>query len=304
MTENREMIPSEPTSIRSLARPVVRGTADDRSIGAILIDSGRLTPEDAERILHKQREAGLRFGEAAIKLGLLTEQDIQFALARQFDYPYLVAGESNVSAELVSAYQPFSRQVESLRALRSQLLLRWFNGDTERRAISVVSAGRREGRSYLAANLAVVFSQLGERTLLIDADLRNPRQHQLFGLANRVGLSQMITGRAGESAIERIPALMDLSVITAGSAPPNPQELLSRSSFSQLLASLSGSFDVVILDTPAADVGADAQTVAVRTRGALLVARENHSYIGDLQDLSDSLHHSTVAVVGVVMNHF
>ncbi len=298
------MMTAEATAIRSLVRTEVRSTADDRSIGAILIDSGRLTPEDAERILHKQREEGLRFGEAAIKLGLLKEQDIQFALARQFDYPYLVPGESNVSAELVAAYQPFSRQVEALRALRSQLLLRWFNGDVDRRAISIVSAGRKEGRSYLAANLAVVFSQLGERTLLIDADLRNPRQHQLFGLANRAGLSQMITGRAGDSAVERVPALMDLSVITAGSAPPNPQELLSRASFSNLLASLGSRYDVIIVDTPAAEIGADAQTVAVRTGAALLVARQNASYIGELQDLSDSLHHATAAVVGVVMNSF
>lgn len=297
------MTHAEPT-IRSLIRTEPRSVADDRSIGAILIDSGKLTPENAERILRKQKEAGLRFGEAAIKLGLLTEEDIQFALARQFDYPYLVPGQSNVSAELVAAYKPFSRQVEALRALRSQLMLRWFNGNDDRRAISIVSAGRKEGRSYLAANLAVVFSQLGERTLLIDADLRNPRQHQLFGLSNRAGLSQMITGRAGESAVERVSALMDLSVITAGSAPPNPQELLSRASFVNLLSLFGSRYDIIIVDTPAAEIGADAQTVAVRTGAALLVARQNSSYLGDLQDLSDSLHHATAAVVGVVMNSY
>lgn len=298
------MSAQDPVTIRSLVRVEQRSSADDRSIGAILIDSGRLTPEDAERILRKQREDGLRFGEAAIKLGLLKEEDIQYALARQFDYPYLVPGESNVSSELVAAYQPFSRQVEALRALRSQLMLRWFNGDPNRRAIAIVSPGRKEGRSYLAANLAVVFSQLGERTLLIDGDLRNPRQHQLFGLTNRVGLSQMITGRADDSAIERVPAFMDFSVLSAGSMPPNPQELLSRSSFSNLLSSLSSRYDVILVDTPAADEGADAQTVAVRTGAALLVSRQNHSYVGDLQDLSDSLHQATAAVVGVVLNSF
>ena len=71
MTGDAKMMTAEATAIRSLVRTEVRSTADDRSIGAILIDSGRLTPEDAERILHKQREDGLRFGEAAIKLGLL-----------------------------------------------------------------------------------------------------------------------------------------------------------------------------------------------------------------------------------------
>ena len=293
---------SEPMAIRSLVLSEPRSKNDDRSIGAILIDSGRLTPEDAERVLRKQRDEGLRFGEAAIKLGLLKEEDIQFALSRQFDYPYLVPGESNVSAELVAAYQPFSRQVEALRALRSQLMLRWFNGAPNHRALAVVSPSRKEGRSYLAANLAVVFSQLGESTLLIDADLRNPRQHQLFGLSNKVGLSQMISGRADESAIERVPAFMDISVLTAGSMPPNPQELLSRASFVNMLAGLSGRFDVIIVDTPAAEEGADAQTIAVRTGAALLIARENGSFIADLQDLSESLHHAATAVVGVVLN--
>lgn len=296
--------PQEPVTVRSLVRIDSRSTSDDRSIGAILMDAGRLTPDDAERILRKQKEAGLRFGEAAIKLGLLTEEDIQFALARQFDYPYLVPGESNVSSELVAAYKPFSRQVEALRALRSQLMLRWFNGDPKRRAISIVSPGRKEGRSYLAANLAIVFSQLGERTLLIDADLRNPRQHLLFGLPNRVGLSQMITGRATEAAIERVPAFMDFSVLCAGSTPPNPQELLSRPAFASMIADLGGRYDVIIVDTPAAEEGADAQTVAVRTGAALMVARKDHSYLGDLQDLSDSLHYATAAVVGAVLNDF
>ncbi|MBK6974868.1 MAG: chain length determinant protein tyrosine kinase EpsG [Sterolibacteriaceae bacterium] len=303
MSEERTMPPVEPLVIRSLVR-VEKTTANDRSIGAILIDAGRLTLEDAERILRKQKEDGLRFGEAAIKLGLLAEVDIQFALARQFDYPYLVPGESNVSGELVAAYQPFSRQVEALRALRSQLMLRWFNGNLDRRAISIVSTSRNEGRSYLAANLAIVFSQLGERTLLIDADLRNPRQHELFGLPNRAGLSQLVTARADETAIERVPTFMDFSVLTAGSVPPNPQELLSRSSFSNLLGSLVERYDVIILDTPAADQGADAQIVADRAGAALVVARQNHSYVGDLQDLSESLHHAATAIVGVVMNNF
>lgn len=289
-------------------RPLVltdkRTSQDDRSIGAILIDSGRLTPEDAERILRAQKEGGLRFGEAAIRLGLLSDQDIQFALARQFDYPYLIPGESNVSVELVAAYQPFSKQVEALRALRSQLMLRWFNGEPDRKSLVIVSPGRKEGRSYIAANLGVVFSQLGERTLLIDADLRNPRQHALFGLPNRNGLSQILTGRADISAIERIPAFMDFSVLTAGSAPPNPQELLSRPSFASLLEELGHRYDVIIIDSPAYEDGADAQAIAVRARGALVIARNDRSYVGDLRELCENLRQATAAIVGVVMNAF
>lgn len=271
------------------------------SIGAILVDSGKLTIEAAERILRLQKEQGLLFGDAALQLGLLTNEDIQFALARQYDYPYLLKGDGEVSSELVAAFQPFSPQVEALRALRSQLMLRWFTGQQERRALAIVSPARGEGRSYLAANLAVVFSQLGEHTLLIDADMRNPRQHALFGLENRTGLSSIV-GRGEVSNIHRIPSFKDLSLLTAGPQPPNPQELLGRPPFAKLLAELAGEFDVVIIDTPATDEYGDARAIAVRAGGALMVARKKETRVADLRELVKQLTQSGVAVVGSVLN--
>jgi len=272
------------------------------SIGAILVDSGKLTLDAAERILRLQKEQGLLFGDAAIQLGLLSSQDIQFALARQYDYPYLLQGDEAVSTELVAAFQPFSPQVEALRALRSQLMLRWFTGERERRTLAVVSPARGEGRSYLAANLAVVFSQLGEHTLLIDADMRNPRQHTLFSLENRCGLSSILSGRGDLSDIKRIPSFKDLSLLTAGPQPPNPQELLGRPPFAKLLADLAGEYDVVIIDTPATNDYADARTIAVRASGALMLARKKETRIDDLRQLVKQLTHSGVAVVGSVLN--
>jgi chain length determinant protein tyrosine kinase EpsG len=276
----------------------------DRSIGAILVDSGRLALVDAERILRRQKETGLRFGEAAVELGLLAEQDIQQALARQFDYPYLIKREhaGEISEELVAAYEPFGQQVETLRGLRSQLLLRWFSGESERKTLAVVSPGRGEGRSYLAANLAVVFSQLGEHTLLIDADIRNPRQHALFHLDNRVGLSTILSGRATIDAIRRIPSFMDLSVLTAGPQPPNPQELLLRPLFAKLLEELALEFDVIILDTPAGDASTDAQTIAIRASGAVVLARKNLTSVHACRRLVKSLADAGVVVVGSILN--
>ena len=281
-----------------------REPAHDRSFGAILIDSGRLKPEDAERVLRAQKEHGLRFGEAAVRLGLLKDEDIQFALSRQFDYPYLLPGDKRVSEELVAAYRPFSPQVEALRALRSQLMLRWFTGDPGRKALAIVGTERGEGRSYLAANLAVVFSQLGERTLLIDADLRHPRQHALFKLDNRGGLSALLAGRADEGAVKAVEGFVGLSVLTAGATPPNPQELLGRASFPPLIERALREHDVILVDTPAAECGADAETIAARARAALLVARRNHSRVPALQALSASLAGVNTAVVGAVMNDF
>lgn len=277
-------------------------TGSGRAIGAILIDAGRLSPDGAERILRAQRDGGLRFGDAAISLGLLKESDIQFALSRQFDYPFLQPGESSVSDEVVAAYRPFTHQVEELRALRSQLMLRWFDAEAERKTLAIVSPERGEGRSFIAANLAVVFSQLGERTLLIDADMRNPRQHTLFSVSNRLGLSETLAGRGGPEAVQRVPALLDLCVMPAGAVPPNPQELLSRPMFSQLLGQLAKDFDVILIDTPAGAEYADAQTIAVRASGALMVARKNVSRASRLYRLADELVTASATLVGSVMN--
>lgn len=278
--------------------------ATERSIGAILVDEGRLKAEDAERIIRAQREHGLRFGDAAIKIGLVTEDDIRFALSRQFDYPYLQIGESNVAERVVAAYTPFSPQVEALRALRSQLMLRWFSGDGERKALAIVSPERGDGRSWVAANLAVVFSQLGERTLLIDADLRKPSQHNLFGLDNSSGLSSVLVGRGGPEVVQRIPALLNLSVLPSGPTPPNPQELLARPLMVQLLKSFSDSFDVILIDTSAGTDAADGQTVSVRASGALIVSRCNKSKVSKLQEYSRKLGQASATVVGSVLNNY
>lgn len=292
-----------PQAMRSapLAVPSPPAEGLSRGIGQILVESGRLSAADAERILAFQRESRSRFGDAGRALGLLTEDDLRFALSVQFDYPYL-GRDSGLSRELVAAYQPQAAPVEELRALRSQLMLRWFDTAPERRSLAIVSADPGEGRSYLAANLAIVFSQLGERTLLIDADLRSGRQHQLFHLGQQAGLSDLLAGRAGLQAVVPIPALRDLSVLPAGTQPPNPQELLGRQAFAHLLQSLAADYDVIILDTPAASHCADAHTVAVRAGAALLVARQGLSSVPKLAQLTHGLREFGVGVLGSVLN--
>ncbi|HAT29781.1 MAG TPA: chain length determinant protein tyrosine kinase EpsG [Janthinobacterium sp.] len=288
------------------AVPDVREKAaePERSIGAILVKTGRLSALDADKIMRFQLERNLRFGDAAIELGLLTPADIELALSRQFDYPYLLRGESAISEDVVAAYEPFTNRVESLRALRNQLMWRWFDTGAERRTLAIASGERGDGRSFLAANLAVVFSQQGQRTLLIDADMRNPRQHLLFSLENRGGLSSILSGRNGVDAVQRVPALLDLTVLTAGATPPNPLELLGRPVFGELLAEFSRQFDVILIDTAAATEGADAQTVAARAGAALIVTRQNVSHVAKARELVGLLADARAHVLGTVLNNF
>lgn len=276
----------------------------NRTIGAILVDAGLLTVDNAEAILRLQRQNNLRFGEAGIRLGLLTEADVQYALARQFDFAYLRLSERTrtVSEEVIAAYQPFSVSVDRLRAVRSQLVLRWFDKFEGRQVLSIVGTQRGEGRSYIAANLAVVFSQLGERTLLIDADMRAPRQHELFMLDNRVGLSTLLAQRSREEAIIRISDLGGLSVLPAGPVPPNALELLNRPSFAELLVHARNSYDVVIIDTPALTTSEDALQVAMGCGAALMVARNGQTRVHAFNDMVAGLSDAGVAVVGSVFN--
>lgn len=280
-------------------------TGATRAIGDILVASGRLRTEDAARILQRQQQDHLQFGDAAIALKLLTKEDVDFALSKQFSYAYLSDHDTSLSPELVAAYKPFSRVGENLRAVRSQLMLRWFNTDPARKVLAVVSPGALEGRSFIAANLAVVFAQQGERTLLIDADLRGATgqgQHALFKLDKSAGLSGLLAGRAGIEAALPVPGLPGLAVLPAGAVPPNPQELLGRAAFGELLQLASQQFDVIIIDTPAGSAFADAEIIAARAGAALLVARKNQSQLTDAARLSKRLQDSGVALVGSVLN--
>src|SRR5450631_398025 len=122
-----------------------------RAIGAILVEQGRLRSDEVEKIQQFAVTNGLRFGDAALKLQLLKEEDIDLAIAQQFKYPILHrGGEGGVGDDVVAAYQPQSQMIEPLRVLRSQLILRWVR-PKERNILAIASPGRGEGRSWLAA---------------------------------------------------------------------------------------------------------------------------------------------------------
>src|SRR5215210_1440820 len=275
-----------------------------RHIGAILMDEGKLTASDAEQVLARQRELGWRFGEAAIELNLITDSDLRQALAKQYEFPYLVSGPDGVSKELIAAWDPFHPVVEELRAVRTQLLIRWYNPDAGRRTLAITSAVSREGRSFVAANLAVVFTQLGQRTLLIDADFRAPRQQSIFNISDRFGLSSVLSGRADLSVAVPVTGLTGLAVLPAGPVPPNPLELLSRPSFAALLAKAQQEYDVILIDTPPACDYSDAQSIAFRAGDVLLVSRRDVTRVEDTERAVKELSDASARIVGTLMNAF
>ena len=165
----------------------------DRSIGSIISELRDLSPQQVEQILAYQQQHGVRFGEAAVALGLVSNNDVLQALSQQFHYPYSPKRADN--QELVTLTEPFSVQAEAFRAIRSQITMRLNHEGEVRKALAVISPNTLDGKSFFTANLAVALAQLGSRTLLVDADMRGPRQHKIFEVPNKTGLSSVLSGR-------------------------------------------------------------------------------------------------------------
>ncbi|WP_374588151.1 polysaccharide biosynthesis tyrosine autokinase [Ideonella dechloratans] len=282
---------------------------DVRSIGEIIRDTRNLSAEQVGQILAYQKTHGVRFGEAAIALGFATPDDVLHALAQQFNYAY--AGESGDKAnpELVVLNQPFSQQAEAFRAIRAQILLRTQPGAVEgapkvKRALAVVSPNSGDGKTFFCANLAVALAQMGGKTLVVDADLRGPRMHDVFGVDAGTGLTGLLTGRRGEGVVNSVKGVPNLFVLPVGISPPNPLELLQGPAFGLLLHELLKKFDHVVVDTPAGQYGSDGIVAAARCGVALVVARKDAARIHSLRELIQNLAATGAQVTGVVMNEF
>lgn len=274
----------------------------DRPIGDIIRESHNLSATEVEQVLRHQKETGLKFGEAAVALGLIKREHVIWALSQQFHYAYVQ--EPQVGSELVVAHKPFTEHAEIFRDLRTQLIHSVYRNGTPRKALAVISADIGDGKSYFAANLAVAFSQLGGRTLLVDADLRTPRQHEVFNIATGSGLSTVLAGRAEASVIKPVEHLPNLYVLPVGVVPPNPTELVQRPVLGMLLKDLNERFDYVIVDTPASVHGADAKVVAAACGVALVVGRKDRTRLTAIKALAASVQKMGASVAGVVMNEF
>lgn len=271
-----------------------------RPIGEIIRHFRLLSDTDIDHIVAVQRDRGLRFGEAAVALALVSQADVLWALAQQFHYPYPMESLGPPNAELVVASDPYSDQAEAFRDLRSRLMAAQ---ETRGKPIAVLSPDAGDGRTFVAANLAVAFSQVGERTVLIDANLRSPRLHRLFDIDERAGLTDLLAGRHVARPLEQIAGLPTLHVMQVGTPPPNPVELLQRRPFALLLQELRVKFDRVIVDTPPARTRADARVIAAACGQAIVVARKNSARHTDLKRVAASLQRNRVDFVGVVVSN-
>lgn len=222
------------------------------------------------------------------------------ALIYQLDSSVPAPDAAPLSPELAIIRQPDSVLTESIRAARTQLLLRGF--PSSRKTVVVAGISQNCGASLFSANLAALFSQVGEKTLLVDANMRNPTVHHIFNLSNSSGLSDVLTHRATLSeALLSIDALPNLTLLTAGAVQSDASELLSASAFNALNTDLTGQFDIIFYDTPAFLESTDALMVAKYSGCVLLVVHRNQSRLTDVNAVCQQITGNGIEIIGSVL---
>jgi len=206
------------------------------------------------------------------------------------------------TARLAGAYDTFDPRCEKIRALRTELLLRREPGDGAE-AIALLSPGTGDGRSQLAAELAIAFAQLDRPTLLVDADLRHPSQHLLFTADNKSGLVQAIQ-HGTPPYFHPVEGLRHLWLLTTGPTPDNALELLLNKRFAALVEEWRESFDFVVLDTAPITEYSDGLAVASLIKRVLVLSRARHTPYKESRDMLRRLAAIRSQIVGAVINHF
>lgn len=205
------------------------------------------------------------------------------------------------SRKLIASLDPKSPISEQYKTIRTNI--QYSSVDEELKTIMVTSSGPGEGKSTTVANLAVVFSQLGKKVLLVDADLRKPTVHRTFGVNNLFGFTTVLTKQAtlGSTVLET--EEKDLFILTSGPIPPNPAELLSSKSMEQFIEEAKEQFDYVLFDTPPLLAVADPQILANKVDGSILVVFSGRTEIDQVKKAKELLVNAQSKLVGVVLNH-
>jgi len=232
---------------------------------------------------------------------MITHADIQSETRTQ-GVDALAEASGELSHELIVAHEPTSRKAEAFRSLRAQLMLGSLAPTAN--TLAVVSPTSGDGRSFIAANLAVAFSQLGERTLLVDAHLQKSRQHELFGAQNAPGLSSVLAGHgSGALRASAIPRLRNLWLVTAGERPPNADDLLAQNTLIKACSVLKSQYDVILFDTPPGESSTGAEWIANRCGKALMLVRQDQTGFGAAKAFLARIQ-SRAEVVGCVLNKY
>lgn len=245
--------------------------------------------------------AGIVFLVEYLDNTLKTMEDIERVLQLPV-VGYIAEFKHKASSEedLYVARQPRSPVSEAFRLLRTNL--EFMGVDRPIRRVLITSTGPNEGKTTIAVNLAAIIAQGGKRVTIIDADLRRPKMHRFLGLPNQFGLSDLFRGPiAVKSVSQQTTNLKNVSIVTSGSLPPNPTELLASARMDQILHEAERESDIIVLDSPPSLV-ADVQVLAARVDGVILVVYPGHTLADAALATLEQLRRAEARIIGVVFN--
>ncbi|AJY73978.1 CpsD/CapB family tyrosine-protein kinase [Paenibacillus beijingensis] len=205
------------------------------------------------------------------------------------------------NSNLITFYVPKSPISEAYRTLRTNI--QFSSIDKKIRVLMVASAQSGEGKSTTVSNLAVTYAQEGKKVLLIDADLRKPTIHRIFGLSNRTGLTSVITGQFHSSEAIQSTEVENLSILPSGAVPPNPAELLASQKMKAFINEMKDTYDIIIFDTPPVLAVADSLIVSSVCDGVVIVIQEGKVKRELVKRAKESLERVNAKLIGVVLNN-
>ena len=206
----------------------------------------------------------------------------------------------NTQRSLIAEYDPKSPITEQFRTLRTNI--QFSSIDKQLQSLMVTSSAPGEGKSTVAANLAIVLAQQEKRVLLVDADLRKPTVHYTFRTQNKYGLSTILTGQGNIEDIVLSEAAGSLDVIPSGPVPPNPSEMLSSNRMREFIEEAAKQYDYVVYDTPPANAVTDAQIMARLVDGVIFTVRSGVTNREEAAHAKDLLVKVGANLLGVVLN--
>lgn len=207
---------------------------------------------------------------------------------------------NSFSRNLITLTDPRSPISEQYKTIRTNI--QFSVTDSEIRSIVVTSSGPEEGKSTTIANLAVVFAQQGKKVLLVDADMRKPTVHYTFRLDNIFGLTNILTKQRKLSDTYQATEIDNLSVLSCGPIPPNPAELLASQAMDELLKDAYQTFDMILFDTPPVLAVTDAQILASKANGTILVVHSQKTITDAAIKAKELLQSANSKLLGVVLN--